>query len=303
MNIDTPEFRNAVRRLAELGQQAGMDMTQGITVNLAPPGATSPVGIRISMVMGQLQVQLLPPGMSMTQDAIGLGNRTDLALNGIDQQDMDNGQVVQATKEADPQSFDQQGQQLMQMLTQGIQAGVQAGQQLAQQLGQIPSQLGQAVGQIGQQLGQVMSQVAESATDPADMMNADLGGDLGPDLGDVGGGGGLGGETTPAGLGGSLTPFTTSAALQNTAMPAQATSTAGTALGRSMPMMPMSPMHGMHGKGKGDKTAPRDPVIFPESPLYEAGRGVEQVFGINPVIESEEPPFGDTESEGVSEGL
>ena len=48
--------------------------------------------------------------------------------------------------------------------------------------------------------------------------------------------------------------------------------------------------------------AKRDPLVFPETKLFEPARGVEQNFGANPAIESDEPPFGETASAGEIAG-
>jgi len=101
--------------------------------------------------------------------------------------------------------------------------------------------------------------------------------------------------------GGTVTPMTASSALNPSALSAPgAAPTASTGAGAGR-MMPMMPMHGMNqGQGAQGKSTKRDPVIYPESALHEPPKGVEQIFGANPEIESEEPPFGTEKTESTN---
>jgi hypothetical protein len=330
MYFDIPQFRGDSWNLLQLGQDAGTALDGGLKAYTGQTGDT-PLGQRISLLTGGIKEGLdgVPP--QLTNDASAQDSKTNNALNGIDSQDQANAGMFQNTDgttpgapgmsgsgvpgDLDADSIDKdakdkaqdmlggdQAQQMMQQLLQmGIQMGTQLPQQLSQQLGQITQQLSQVVGQAGQQVGQMASKAAEAATKAAtDAAASDLGGGLGDFGGGLGGGGGGGGIdpgiTTPAGMETPVTPMTTSSALQPSGLtPPNAAS--ASAAGSRMPMMPMMPMHGMHGnKGEGGAGSKRDPIIFPESKLYEAPEGTEQTFGANPEIESEEPPFGTSSS-------
>ncbi|EHB48793.1 hypothetical protein MycrhDRAFT_5634 [Mycolicibacterium rhodesiae JS60] len=324
MYFDIPQFRGDSSNLLQLGQDAGTALDGGLKAYTSQTG-DSPLGQRISLLTGSIKEGLdgVPP--QLTNDASAQDSRTNEALNGIDSQDRANAGMFQpegstpgapgmagsgVPGELDGESIDKeakdkaqdmlggdQAQQMMQQLLQmGIQMGTQLPQQLSQQLGQITQQLGQVVSKAGEQVGQMASKAAEAATKAAtDAATSDLGGlggDFGGGLGGGGGGGMDPGMTTPAGIETPVTPMTTSSALQPNGLTPPGGAAASSA-GSRMPMMPMMPMHGMHGnKGEGGEGTKRDPIIFPESKLYEAPEGTEQTFGANPEIESEEPPFG-----------
>lgn len=218
------------------------------------------------------------------------GGPGDLDPKSIDQEAKDKAQQML--------SGDQGMQQFMQMAQMGAQMGQQIAQQVSQQVNQMGQQLGQVVQQAGQQVGQMLSKAVESGVHAPDISGAELSG-LGAGGGDLGGlgggGGGGGGSTIPAGLEGPVTPMTTSSALQQSPLPAAGGpgSGPGGAPQRGMPMMPMMPMHprAQDDKGSGGKT--RNPLVFPDRPVYEGPPAVEQNFGANPEIAATEPPFGD----------
>jgi hypothetical protein len=321
MTFQIEGFKNASGQLNQQGSDAGSQVSGGVSSNLSPPAASSPVGNGISMLTGQLQTGLSPAGPALTQGADGLNGTTQSAMAGIGSQDEQNAQGfgqsglggadgLPGSGDLNPDSIDKEAkhkaqdmlggdqmQQIMQqLLSTGVQAGSQVAQQLGQQLSQLSSQLGQVVGQAGQQVGQLASKAAESAAksavDASQLADTGLG-DLGSGLGGAGGGGGLGdaGATIPAGLEEPVTPMNGSSALMPSALPpAGAPASAASAASR-MPMMPMMPMHAAQ-RDKDGATTKRDPVIFPESKIYEPPQGVEQTFGAIPEIESEEPPFG-----------
>lgn len=214
--------------------------------------------------------------------------------------------------ELDPKSIDEEakqkakdmlgGDQSQKMMTDmASQAGQmfgQVGQQLGQQFQQLTQQFNQAVEQGMKQVTQMASKAAESAA-------SDLSSSLGSDLSGVGAGigggvgGGVGGgleglgDTVPAGGATPVAPLTAPTALTQTAVPGGVVppATGAGAMGRGG-MVPMMPMHPRNNKDE-KESIKRDPLIFPVSPVYEAKGGVEQNFGKDPEILSEEPPFGD----------
>jgi hypothetical protein len=319
LRFDLPAFGGGSDGMGEQGRHAGSNLTGGVSSALSPPGAVSPVGIQISMGIGQMGTGLSPAGPALTNGAADLTARVRQGLSSIENQDAQNGAGFQddgtpgagiagsdTPGQLDPESIDQEakqkaqemlgGDQAQQVMQQILQMGAQTGSQLAQQLSQIGSKLGEFVGKAGEQVGQLASKAFESAAkSAADATKPDLGLD---GLGGSGGGGAGGGEgmdpgtTLPAGLQTPVTPMNGSSALQ--ANPLQGLGGAGSAAAASrMPMMPMMPMHGArgHNKGAGESTK-RDPAIFPEDKLYDAPQGVEQTFGAIPEIKSDEPPFG-----------
>ncbi|SLH42044.1 hypothetical protein [Mycobacteroides abscessus] len=177
------------------------------------------------------------------------------------------------------------------------QAGGQLGQQLGQQFQQAMQQFNQMASQGMQQVSQMASKAAESAAAEASNIGSGLGGLGASGLGEVGGGGlgGVGaglGDTVPAGGGEPVAPMTTSTQLTpngvGPAAPAGGAANGAGARGGTMPFMPMHPQN-----KQGDKDSiKRDPAIFASGPVYEGPKGVEQNFGKNPEILSEEPPFG-----------
>jgi len=313
LTYDLPQFRNGSNGLRDKGNQAGSDLSSGVSSALTPPGATSPVGNQISMFTGQLQTGLSPAGPALSNGATGLNDTTQQGMTSIENQDALNAAGFKDGNPAgqlDPQSIDQEArdkaqemlgddksQQMMeQMLQMGMQTGSQIAQQLSQQLSQIASKLGEAVGKAGEQVGQMVGKMADSASkSAAKAATPDLGvGDLGAGAGGFGGGGGgAEGMTVPAGLETPVIPMNGSSALQASALQAPGGAGGAGGAGNRMPMMPMMPMHGMHGNRKSEgESIKRDPAIFPEDKLYDAPQGVEQTFGAIPEIESEEPPFG-----------
>jgi hypothetical protein len=270
-----------------------------------------------------MQQGLSPAGPALSTGAGDLNNSTQQGMTSVENQDAGNAAGFQDGNtpgepgladsdipgELDPESIDQDamqeaedllgGDQVTEMMQQGMQTGLQTGTQIAQQLSQqlsnISSKLGEVVQQAGQQIGQLAGKAAQAASDAATSAATaapDLGlGGLGA-AGDLGAGIGGAGATIPAGLQTPVTPMTTSSALQSSGLqPPKGVAPATPGSGGRMPMMPLMPMHG-RGKKDGDNATKRDPAIFPEDKLYDPPQGVEQTFGANQEIESEEPPFG-----------
>lgn len=325
MTFDLPAFRGGSDAMGDQGRQAASDLSSGVSSALSPPRASSPVGNQISMFSGQLQAGLSPAGPALTNGATDLTATVQQGMSSIENQDaqnaagFDNGDTPGAGMagadtpgQLDPESIDQeakdkakellsgdQTQQVMQqMLQMGMQTGSQVAQQLSQQLSQIGSKLSEVVGKAGEQMGQLASKAVESAAQSApSATEPDLGLDeLGS--GGYGGGGGIDpGTTMPAGLATPVAPMNASSALQPSPVSSPSMGTPPTAASSRMPMMPMMPMRGAQGRNKGDEGATkRDPVIFPECTLYDAPHGVEQTFGAMPEIDSEQPPFGASET-------
>jgi hypothetical protein len=316
------QFGREAGDLGQTGADAGNNLTDSVNQNLAPLTATSPAGKAVQLGMTQLRAGLSPAGPGLVNGGQGLNDRTSAAMNGIAGQDEANAGLFKGDPMAlagadgipgtaddlDPDSIDQEakdkakdlmgGDQTQQMLQQMLQMGMQAGSSLLQLPQQLAQQISQMVGQMGQQVGQLASKAAEAASKAAtDAAASDVGGlDGGLGGGGVGGGGGMDpGMTMPAGLETAVIPMTTSSALQPSGLTPPGTAASGA--GNRMPMMPMMPIHGMHGrKDEGGPGSKRDPVIFPESKLYESPHGTEQTFGANPEIESEDPPFGEVRS-------
>ena len=375
MTFDVPAFNGGSDGLNQTSGTATSDLSSGVTSNLAPPSASSPVGGLIATLTSQLQGGLATVGPSLAQDATSNNSKTHSAMSAIQAQDSANSakftagaaqappgdlgggqeagtaaeaagdaaeeaagaadEAAAAADELDPASIDQEArdkaaqmlggeqmtQQMGQMFGQAAQAGAQAGQQLSQQLNQVGQQMGQAVQQAGQQLGQLVGKAGLGAPDigaaALDGLGAaaDLGagggaGDFGGGIPDFAGGGGfggggfgdMGGDGIGEEPGNDAAPgMTTSAALLPPPLtqPGTGPSAQSAAAGRVPAMMPMMPMAaGAAAQQGAGNTTKRDPVIFAERPLYETPDGVEQTIGARPEIESEEPPFGETEAAG-----
>ncbi len=70
MTFDVPSVNSGADSLSQKSGSAASDLTNGVTSNLAPPSASSPVGGLISMLAGQLQGGLATVGPSLSQDAV-----------------------------------------------------------------------------------------------------------------------------------------------------------------------------------------------------------------------------------------
>jgi len=322
MGYDIPAFTDLARGLGIMGRDAGAKTTTGVANHLGPMPATSPLGNEISLLSGGLQLPLTLDGEGLSLGADGLATSTQNSMTAIDQTDLANAGKLpkeqpgrtgkaggKAPGELKGDAAEKAGkspaEQLQQLLSMASQSGGQLAQMISQPLSQIGQQVGQLAGQASQQIGQLAGKASESLGKP-DVAAPELGLDEGLGAGGAGGGGagagggGIGGAgiTTPAGLSGPIAPMTTSSAVQPSTLqpPATGTAGAGGAAART-PFLPFMPMHGLHrNNDNGGEGTKRDPAIFPESPLFDLPKGVEQNYGANPEIVSEEPPFGTAES-------
>ncbi|MDA0251738.1 MAG: hypothetical protein O3A42_12500, partial [Actinobacteria bacterium] len=90
MTFDVPSVNSGADSLSQKSSSAASDLTKGVTSNLAPPSASSPVGGLISMLAGQLQGGLATVGPSLSQDAVSNNTKTHSAMSAIQAQDASN---------------------------------------------------------------------------------------------------------------------------------------------------------------------------------------------------------------------
>ena len=90
MTFDVPSFDSGSDGLNQKSSGATADLTSGVTSNLAPPAASSPVGGLIATLTAQLQGGLATVGPSLTQDAASNNTNTHSAMAAIQAQDAAN---------------------------------------------------------------------------------------------------------------------------------------------------------------------------------------------------------------------
>jgi hypothetical protein len=244
MTFDYPAFNGGSDNLSNRSGSAASDLTSGVTSNLAPPGAASPVGNTISMLTGQLQGGLSNAGPTLKLEGTTTNTKTHSALAAIDAQDEANaaqfpngdsaagaaapapagdaagdvtgaaGEVAAdaagAADELDPASIDQEAREKAEKML----GGDQMGQQMSQMLGQAAQagaqagqQVSQQLNQIGQQLGQGLQQAGQKL---GELVGKAVGGGgiATPDLGLDGlGGAGIGGSVPDLGGAGGIPDF------------------------------------------------------------------------------------------------
>lgn len=192
MTFDVPAFNGGSDGLNQTSSTATSDLSSGVTSNLSPPSASSPVGGLIATLTSQLQGGLATVGPSLAQDATSNNSKTHSAMSAIQAQDAANAAKITAgstqaggdlgggqgagdaaeaaggaaeeaagaaedaagaAEDLDPASIDQEARdKASQML---------GGDQMTQQMGQMLGQAAQAGAQAGQQLSQQFNQVGQ----------------------------------------------------------------------------------------------------------------------------------------------
>lgn len=194
MTFDYAAFNSGSDNINTRSAKAASDLTSGVTSNLAPPAASSPVGNMISMLTGQLQGGLAQTGPSLSLEGTTTNTKTHNALAAIDAQDQTNsakftngspttpsasnpgaagdaadagtqagdaaGAAGDAAAEAagavDELDPDSIDQEARDKAEQML-----SGEQMTQQMGQMAGQAAQAASQAGQQLSQQFNQVGQ----------------------------------------------------------------------------------------------------------------------------------------------
>lgn len=331
INLDGNVVRPQNADLRSRGSGANSQLTSVLTQVGAPAGATSPVGARITQVLGGIPGAVTPQIQAADTAQQTSEQGTEAGVTEHETTDAENGARTQAGQGLDATSIDAEARQRAKELTgqdpmsqvgqqvlQGATGAIQAGAQALQQVGQQIQQVGQQVGQTAQQgATQLMSSLAENKT--AADANPDLGAspDLGGGLGDLGGGGlgdlggaggGLGGggvggvdPNSAPGSGAAVAPFTSTAlagagnANRGGAVVAPVATPSPTG-GSGMPMVPPGMMNrgAAGGKGQGQGQQEGDEV----KPLIDTAAlpHVEQQLGAIPVFDvsddgDDAPPF------------
>ena len=213
MTFDVPSFNNGSDGLNQKSSGASADLTSGVTSNLAPPAASSPVGGTIAMLTAQLQGGLATVGPSLTQAAASNNSNTHSALSAIQAQDASNSAkftagngIAQAVGDAagqaggagsDTAGAAQDASAAAQDATSAAEdaagaagdldpasidqeardkaAQMLGGDQMTQQMGQMLGQAAQVGAQAGQQLSQQFNQVGQQVGQAVQQAGQQLG--------------------------------------------------------------------------------------------------------------------------------
>lgn len=198
MTFDYAAFNSGSDNLSTRSGKAASDLSSGVTSNLAPPAASSPVGNMISMLTGQLQGGLAQTGPALSLEGTTTNTKTLNALAAIDAQDQSNSSKFTNGRPATPSATspgaageaadtaNQAGNQAGDAAAAASDAAGDAagaadeldpnsidkearekaeqmlsGDQMTQQMGQMMGQAAQAASQAGQQLSQQFNQVGQ----------------------------------------------------------------------------------------------------------------------------------------------
>lgn len=213
MSFDFAAFNNGSDNLNHQSGKAADDMTSGVTNNLAPPAAASPVGNMISMLTGQLQGGLAKTGPALTLEGTTTNTKTHSALSAIDNQDganaapFNSGGGAGAPSVGNPGSSAGEAADSVSGADQAADAAGAAadvggdaagaaddldpnsidkearekagqmlnGDQMTQQMGQMMGQAAQVASQAGQQLSQQFNQVGQQLGQGVQQVGQQLG--------------------------------------------------------------------------------------------------------------------------------